>query len=75
MIRHGVRGRWRPSPERIGTSPSGRRIARFSAWRVCIGSGSPKPELGICINDAAQGFGFGRQAVETVMAWAGRIWA
>jgi RimJ/RimL family protein N-acetyltransferase len=34
--------------------------------------GSSEPETGIWIKESAHGFGYGREAVATVIAWAGR---
>jgi RimJ/RimL family protein N-acetyltransferase len=33
--------------------------------------GSPEPEIGIWIKEAAHGLGYGREAVATTIAWAG----
>lgn len=36
------------------------------------GIGSHEPELGIWIKEQAHGFGYGREAVATIISWAGR---
>ncbi|WP_207459360.1 GNAT family N-acetyltransferase [Azospirillum sp. SYSU D00513] len=37
------------------------------------GIGAPEPEAGIWIKESAHGSGFGREAVSTLVGWAGRV--